>query len=85
MNQKLSTWKIFQGNAGRYAELTEGDFNYYGAIDLSDYYIISTKFADFNGTANNHLKGEGDVQVMDYIFFFKFSSSLIVAIPEGPN
>ena len=50
---------------GRYAELTEGDFNYYGALDLTEYYIISTKFANSSGAANNHPKWEGDIQVMD--------------------
>ena len=55
---------IFQGSAGRYAKLSEGEFKYHGGIDLSEYYIISTQFADSNGSNDTRQTREWEVQVM---------------------
>ena len=56
---------MFQGNAGRYAILTKGSFKYSGDIDLSEYYIISTKIADANGPLISHPMREWEVQVLE--------------------
>ena len=59
---------MFQGNAGRYAKLTVGDFEYHGGIDLSEYYIISTQFADSNGSSDIIPTSKWEVQVKKELF-----------------